>query len=56
MLEKLCNASFSNGDISLNKINSDIIIFFSDGMGVLSFLGAKLSLKVISLSVTNTEI
>lgn len=56
MVEKHCTASFSNGDISLNKISSDIIIFFSDGTGVLSFLDAKLFLKVISLSVTNTEI
>ena len=36
MLEKLRSASFSNSDIDLNKINSDVIIFFSGCMDLVT--------------------
>ena len=36
VLEKLDNVVFSNDDIYLDDIDSDIVTFFSDGMGLVT--------------------
>ena len=34
MLEKLDNITFSNDDVGFDDIDSDVVSFFSDGMGL----------------------
>ena len=36
MLEKLANVVFSNDDIDLGDIDSDIVTIFSDSMGLVT--------------------
>ena len=36
MLEKLDNVVFSNGHIEFDDIDSDIVTFFGDGMGLVT--------------------
>ena len=48
MLEKLDNVIFSNDDINLDDIDSDIVTFFSDNMGLVT-----IDLNNINLDINN---
>ena len=50
MLENLDNVVFSNDEIDLDDIDSDIVTFFSDGMGLVT-----IDLNNISLDDCNFD-
>ena len=50
MLENLDNVLFSNDEIDLDDIDSDIVTFFSDGMGLVT-----IDLNNISLDDCNFD-
>ena len=55
MLENLDNVVFSNDEIDLDDIDSDIVTFFSDGMGLVTIDLNNISLDDCNFDEDDTE-